>query len=445
MRFPFAGLVLTFAVNPIEFLLPMPSGLSMSRIAAAATTLGWLLRSEETRRLASRTGPLKIPKLTLLFGVACLGSILTNIDKGVDYQRYVSVVLSICLALLVEDLLVSPGKLRILFGIVGACYGVLGIWPVADYFGLILPGSNLLFNDEMSDTPRMSGFDINPNGQGISMNMAIFLLTALLASLRFKAFAVPILGLIGIAAMALLLAATRTHTVGLVMFYFAVFSLRLFGPKKGLSAFLLGAVVTTVLGAAVLARTPEHSKSRLTLFGEQRQESTVRRSDFTRLQRQKALTLLSDHLFFGVGLGNFINAKGFGQGVADAHDTFSATVGETGLIGLCGLTMIVWGTGRSLWKSLRRSQQAADLEVYYYSLFLLASLLAMIVQSLGGYIMFYQRLFWLVVGLAPVIERWACKQATVNPTIITTRQKESRQITDEDDLRKREWRKRSVY
>ena len=63
------------------------------------------------------------------------------------------------------------------------------------------------------------------------------------------------------------------------------------------------------------------------------------------------------------------------------------------------------------------------MDLYHYSAGFIASLVAMLIASLGGYILFYQRWFWITLGASVVIARWASAPDAA-PSALSKRQGE---------------------
>jgi len=120
--------------------------------------------------------------------------------------------------------------------------------------------------------------------------------------------------------------------------------------------------------------------------------------DFREKQQRHAVATMLSHPLVGVGLGRFRfhNPDGY-----DVHDTFSATAGETGFLGILTMLILLLAIAMRLLRSAFGWRRHSDPEMYNINVGLLASYVTfMIVSALGGGVMFYQRWFWIMAGLA---------------------------------------------
>ena len=98
-----------------------------------------------------------------------------------------------------------------------------------------------------------------------------------------------------------------------------------------------------------------------------------------------------------------MNFKATGLHNHNAHDSVSALLAETGVLGTLSFLILISSCFSRLVKVLPDWRFSGRLEVYGYSAGLLASLVAILVAGLGGYVVFYQRWFWIVIGLSGVM------------------------------------------
>jgi O-antigen ligase len=178
--------------------------------------------------------------------------------------------------------------------------------------------------------------------------------------------------------------------------------LRLLGPTKGLTYSALFALVLILLVPWAYRNAPERIQERLIVVGPNVNKYTEGRADLTAEQRGMAVELLKENPLFGVGLRGFESRTPI-----MAHDSVSAILGETGLLGLLSMMWLLSLCMYWLIRAGRRFLRIGYIELYYYSMGFMASVVATLVAGLGGYVFFSSRWFWFALGMAAVIARWS--------------------------------------
>ena len=401
---PFFGLLLMLFVNPLEALFKLPTGLTAGRIVAAMAFLGWFVHLQRNSEARGRLRNSKLIRIVWTFPLVCIvGVMLSETTAGSIecYSAAITVILLSLLALMIENLVDSKKKINQLMLVVALSCTVTAIFPLAYFFNIDLYAPLTINAAETFSGGRASGLTNNPNALGISASMGLFALIVLssverrkLATLTFLAMALVMIG-------SLVLSGSRTHFVVFFVCILVFGGLRFLGPRKGRLPSLITALALLAMVPFAYQRAPENLQERFIVVGIGVRSDTLDRADFTRNQRLQAVDTLLDHPLLGLGLQGFqVREKNVG-----VHDTFSAVVGETGLLGVLTISLLVFTCWRWLYYGIRNGKKC-NLFLYYYSAGFMASFVSMLVASIGGYILFYERWFWITVGISAVIARW---------------------------------------
>jgi hypothetical protein len=403
MSYPFAGLLLMLAVNPLEGMIPLPFGLSAGRLVSFVTVLGWLAYLRQNAQALRRLRGSKVLRGAWPFLVICFLGVVLNGESDVrSYSYAINLVLLAVMALMVEHLVDRQERLHQLTLVVALSSVVAAAFPIAYHFGFDLYTPFGVEASEAVAAGRAAGLAGNANAVGLACSMGLF---ALLILIMVQNRVWPVLGLsvLGLVMVGgLLLSGSRTHVVAAIVCTFSVGGLGFIGPKRSRLVTGLAAGVVVVLLVAAYLQVPGNVQKRLVLAGNQVDESTLRRESFSAVQRSHALALLWDHPLVGIGLKNFHFPAGL-----DTHDTISTLVGETGLLGVLSFLWLVVPCWKSLYRGARVGRRLGALRLYLYSAGFMASFAAMFVAGLGGYIVIYQRWFWITLAAAVVVGRWA--------------------------------------
>lgn len=402
-RVPFVGLLLMLAVNPAEALFKLPGSLSVGRLVGAAAVAGWLinLRGSGT---GNRLKEAKLRKLVWVFPAVCiLGVLLTQGGMGGrGFSSAITIVLLALMSLMIEDLANTSKKWNQLFLVVALTSSIEAIFALAIYNGIDLYSPLGLNAASAVDHGRTIGLGTDANALGVATSMGLFALIIFGSTQpdmsRGLFYWVSAVGLLG----GLMLSGSRTHLLAFSVFTFAFGGLRLLGPQKARWRAAGGILGVLMLLGFAYSRAPTDLQERFILVGGHVREDTRSRSDFAWHQREQAVDILSKHPLFGLGLRGYST---MGSKV-EVHDTFSAVVGETGLTGALAISWLVVSCGRWLRSGYRRGLAGGDMELYNFTAGFMASMVAMLFAGLGGYVIFYQRWFWITVGASAVTARW---------------------------------------
>lgn len=411
---PFLGLLLMLAVNPLEDLFTLPAGLSAGRLVGTMVVIGWVVylgRSSKAGKLL-RQG--RLIKIVWAFPILCIIGVMasqlgTAESVGGGYSAAISISLLAIMALMIENLVDNKQRMNQLMLVVVLSSTVAAIFPLAYFLGVDIYSPLGIDATATVESGRALGLTNNPNGLGLATSMGLFALIIYISAQRrlrdallFSFIALVMIG-------GLILSGSRTHLIAFMACIIVFGFLRVRGPKKVRLPTAAGALALLALLILAFWKAPEDLQERFILVGDQVHESTLRREAFVGLQRQHALELLSEHPLLGVGLKNFQYPLDY-----DAHDTISMLMGETGLFGTLSALWLVASVGVWLYRGIKTGKRQRDLALYNYSTGLMASLVAMLIAGLGGYVMFYQRWFWITAGMSAVMARWAGQEELVS-------------------------------
>src|SRR5262249_44270100 len=117
----------------------------------------------------------------------------------------------------------------------------------------------------------------------------------------------------------------------------------------------------------------------------------------------------------GVGFGNFrdlYSIPGIAPGVFDVHNLYLQLLSETGLLGFASFCCLAAQVIRRCLRNLRQSDSNLHTVVNF------AALVAVLSLLLHGFVDFlfivspqFTALFWLILGLVVVADRWPNQQA----------------------------------
>jgi len=401
---PFYGLILTFAVSQADFLVTLPKGISIGRLVASFAVLGWMWQLLRHGRMGIQLKRLHLPKIVVPFLLVCALGVVLHSPEQENVLRVVTVALLMVLSVMVEDLVNTRKRLRLLILVVALSNVTLAILPVMSYFGVNVPGVEASKVIEGAGGLRSQGITDNPNELGLLLNMGIALTTIILFQQKTLFRALPLIGLIGIAVMGIVLSVSRTHYIVFISFVSLIMVLGFLGAKGGRMSFPIGVTVCFgVLAGLAIYFAPSQAMYRASIFGSSEEATTGHRITQMTIQHKAAIDLLGEYPILGVGLGKFRDYARGQFNYIDAHDTISAILGETGILGALAWCAILWACTRRLFSVLRANARKKDVELYYVSMVLLAAFGSMLIGSIGGMVLLYSRLFWLTLGISVVL------------------------------------------
>ena len=413
LKNPFFGLLLMIAVNPVEALIPLPVGYSAGRITGALVAAGWfvhLLRNPLARQRLARSKLVRCIwafPLVCAIGVAIGGGSSVVSAKGVD--SLVKLLLLVTLALMIENMVDSPDRMKRMMLVLVLSSLVAVIFPFAYSLGVDLYSPLGIDYMAVNEGERAGGLSGDANSLGVTACAGLFALIIHLNAKRKMFSSALLIGIAVVIISGLILSGNRTHFVGFIVFMVVFSGLRLLGPAKGLSYSILFAMVLILLVPWAYRRAPERIQERLIVVGPNVNKYTEGRADLIEEQRELAIQLLKENPLFGVGL------RGFESRFAImAHDSVSAILGETGLFGLISISWLLVLCVYWLVCASKLFLRIGNLELYYYGVGFMASIVATLVAGLGGYLFFSSRWFWFALGMSAVIARWADSAARLS-------------------------------
>ena len=403
---PFLGLLFMLAVNPLEALFKLPAELSAGRLVGTVAVVGWLIHLQRHSGARRRLGQSKLISVVWAFPAVCIVGLMLSDSPSINFFGYswaVIVIMLALLALMIENLIDSKRRINQLLLVVVLSSAVAAIFPFANFLGVDLYSPLGLNAEETITGGRAVGMAGSANALGLATSMGLFALISLV-SMQRRIWIILSLSAIALVMIGgLLLSGSRTHFVAFFVYIFAYGGIRLLGPKKGRLFSILAVFALLALVPFALQRAPENLQKRFIVVGAGVQGDTLDRADFAMNQRRQSFGILLDHPLLGLGLQGFQSQEAEGYG---AHDTVSALLGETGLLGVFAFSWLVVSCWRWLYRGVRTGQKW-NLDLYYYSVGFMASLAAMLVAGWGGYTVFYQRWFWITIGASAVIARWS--------------------------------------
>ena len=400
---PFIGLLLVIIVNPFEALFELPAGLTLGRIAGVITVAIWFHHLSVDANAAARWRRSSIRSTIWMFPAVCLLSGVFNLDsaQGIDpILKSMSVILLAFMALMIENQVTTPGRMYALMVsiVVSSLFAVM--FPLAYHFGYDLYGLVGYDIEDAYHAERARGLLNNANSLGILSAFGIFALFTAIGA-RPKPLVTTIYVFCGLAMLGgLVLSGSRTNLIAATACAGLFCLLRLMGPAKGRGLAVMGALVLVIAFPSWMAIAPERVQKRLVVVGQNVEDSTIERLNYTALQRQTAFKLFSDYPIVGVGLVNFQTVAKSRHG---AHDTVSSLVGETGMLGVISFCILAISCVARLAKHALPKLSGLNSITYGYAVGLLAGFLAALLAGFGGYIVFYQRWFWIAIGLSSAL------------------------------------------
>lgn len=398
---PVWGLMLIYIVNPFEAFFPSVAGFTMGRIVGLLTTLIWFFHLSRNKEAYRRLRNSRLLRNQLPFHLAGLAGGLAWITEpdGVNALAgaFTFLILGL-LALMVENLITDKAKLRLVAsgmavaGFMACIPAFLYVFGIDLYsvFGAEAP------SDLSEETMRATSIGGSPNALGIIARNGIFAAILAISLLESKLIKALFWGIIFVCFAGIVLAGTRTNFYGTIIIFMVMGYFGLSRFLKNTSRVITALVATLVVGILAFGLVPEPVKQRL-LFGggdDRIAERTNSRVSFTQYQQQQSVDFIVDHPLVGVGLDRTYRESGW---VAGAHDTISVVLGEMGLV---GTSAFVWLMLWSIWRSYQLTRRATNLSAKTQLSLLLGSLLSMVVMGVaGGFIIPYDRAFWMVLGL----------------------------------------------
>jgi hypothetical protein len=382
-------------------------------LVGVIAVLGWLAYLSRHAQAKRRLWHSRVLKVAWAFPAVCILGVVVSfvVNDSSDprgFSSAVSIALLAVMAVMIENLVDSTARLNQLLLVVVLSSVVAAMFPLAYNYGVDLYTPLGVDAALTVEGGRAAGLTNNANALGLATSMGLFALLIYITMRRRLWEIVLFAGVALIMLGGLMLSGSRTHLVAAVACIAFFGALRMMGPKRG-------RVTTALVGLAILplmfyayTLAPERLQERFIVVGGRVEESTLQRAEFAKVQHRHALDIVMQHPLLGVGLTNFHfpPTSQVPEGY-DPHDTFSMVLGETGIAGALAASWLVLSCWMWLYEGWRVARRRGHDGLFNLSAGLMATLAAMLVASLGGYILFYQRWFWITAGLSAVIARWA--------------------------------------
>ncbi len=399
-RYPFYGLIFMILVNSVEGLFPLTKGLTIGRFVGIFACIGWVNYLQKNGGIMFRLGKSKLIRSLWAFPMFCLFGVIFGKKPFDNVFFFLTILLLAIMAIMIESLVDNKRKLYLLLLAIAMSSVLISILPFADYFNIDLYSPLGVEHGFGTEGVRAKGLTNSSNSLGLDAAMGLFCVLAIINLKHRMLGNISLLVIALILIGGLLLSGSRTNLIIFIVFLFVFGGFRFAGPKRGFYSSLVKGGCLIAIGFLAYKRIPEELQDRFIFFGKNVQASTLDRAQFADDQRKNALYVFSRHPIFGVGLNGFrVNSHG-------AHDTVSGLLAETGLLGIFSFIWLVFSCLKKLYRSSIKCKKA-DLKLYYYSITLMASFIAILVGGWGGYTVYYNRWFWIVVGISSVIERWS--------------------------------------
>ncbi len=400
--------MLVFVVNPFETFFPNLGGLTVGRIVGLLTMLVWLIYLARNKKAWARATSSRLLYNQIPFHLAAFLGALVWFSKpeGINaLSGAITFLILGILALMVESIIDDVKKLRIVATGM-AIAGVLACIPAFMYiFGFDLytllgaePPSDL--NEE---TERASSIGGSPNALGIIARNGIFASILVITISKKRWVSLLMWGFIFVCFSSIILAGSRTNFYGSIIVFLVIGYFAASDFFKNPTRIITALVLVLAIGIYGFQFAPESIKQRL-LFGaddDRIAERANSRVDFTKYQQDQAWEFVGKYPLVGVGIDRTYIESGW---VAGAHDTLSVILGEMGFLGILSFLWLMAWAAWSIWKMLRIRRN--NLNKVQLAL-LLGTLLSMLVMGYaGGFIIPYDRAFWMTLGLMMPLAKW---------------------------------------
>ena len=403
---PLWGIALVFLVNPFEAFFPNLGSFTVGRILGLLTMLIWVIYLGNHKKFAQKLAASKLLKYLLIFLIPVFLSGIVwsfEIDGNLAISSAFTFILLGILALMLENIIVTKSQLRTVAFAMAIASSFASIPAILYFVGIDLytPLGADAPTDLSEETLRATTLGGNPNSLGIVARNGVFAAIMLITLVKSKFLRLSVWTMLLVCFAGMLLSGSRTNFYGTVILLTFIFGFGAFRYMKRKGQVIALATGVLVVGYISFQLVPEPVKARLLLGrGDQRiAERTNERYEFTQGQQVQSVEFLKSYPLFGVGLNRTYYESGY---VLGAHDTVSAIVGETGILGTLGFLILLIWTFRTLFKALRRTR---DMNSRIQISQLMGMMAAMLVMGIfGGLIMPYDRTFWMTLGLVyPII------------------------------------------
>lgn len=401
LKEPLWGLALVIFVTPLEPFFKNLAGFTIGRTLGTIAIMVWFIYLVSNQVASKKLNHSSLLRKQFFFLIPVLLSAMVwylqpDGDRAVN-SAFTFLLLGI-MALMLENLVISKNDL-ILISLALSIAGVLACMPAIMYFlgiDVYTPLGADPPTEETEETLRATTLGGNPNSLGILARNGIFACVLLLTLVRKNVAKLSVWLMLLICFTGIVLSGSRTNFYGtLIMFLVLIllgFSQYVF--KKSRIAFII--IGFALIGYAGFQLVPNPVQKRLFMGSGDKhiEERTANRVEFTQRQQLQAVGFFMEHPVMGVGLNRTYYESGYDLG---AHDTISMLVGETGLLGTVGFLILFFWAIKKLLKARRKTHNVDGKIRISLMVGLLISMLIMGV--LGGFIVPYDRTFWMTLAL----------------------------------------------
>ena len=391
IRRPFIGLLAMIAALQIEYFFMglLPRGITLGRIAGLCAMIGWLMNRRKYRSSPMLVyPPLAVPSILFVF-VLLTGALFAK-DSGSAMMMAIRVVMLVLLGIMMGEMVCTRRDFIALCWVV-VLSSAVGAGAALMQFGAYQEGGEVIGNVYNARLGvRFEGLTTSANGLGIQLLSGIPFLFFLFFTSRRGWVRLLCIGMLGMSAFVLVLTVSRS-TLYPVAAYIAVSYVLHRKMGKHLIAENIMVSFGVLMLALALVQSSSYVWDRITRPITDLDSDTSFEGRMEIMHQGVKVMNLSP--LFGVGLSN--TRQYFLQ--KDAHDTISALVGETGLLGTLFFFLFCVAVVPRQIGLLKRACRTGDPYLQELAVSLLG-IACILVVWLPVKVVFYQRLFWLWAG-----------------------------------------------
>lgn len=364
--------------------------------------LGVLLLSRNNRiitheKMSKAAGAFLASMLLSFIGAAQSHTGTEAIDVFITFVKAFSVYI------MIVGTVDSQEKVKTFVWVYVLCMAILIVEP----YKLSLQGQNLMSGE--GGIVRLYGVGqfAHPNGLGTNSVTTLALIFYLAWFSRSLFVRLPVLGLMLISLRVVMMTASRTAYVGMIVLIFYIFAY----SKRKMAFLVAGFIVCVILLGAMpdMYRDRFFSLKEITtvVSTEERQYSSI--GARWRLVKDAWIVFLN-YPIFGCGMDSFrrisFDVKGHGT-FGQTHNLFMQILAETGIVGLIGACYFF----STIWKTLRENQvklirlQRENEFLHGLMIALQVFFLTKLTVGLVAQHNLYSNIWWIVGGLTLVSQR----------------------------------------
>lgn len=392
IRKPLISLLAVILATQFEyfFMGKLPMGMTLGRIAGAIAFSTWILNREHTRTVYNLVRNRVFFPIFMLIGVTLVGAIFAH-NPGAAITEVIKLCILFMLCLMVVDMIRSPNDLRAVLITLSLAAGIASAMAFLQ-FQEFSQGGEILGNvNESRAGARFAGLHKNPNSLGIHALSAIPFAFILYHSSKTAILRIFSLSMLGLCTGALFLSCSRSNLYPLFIYIAAIYTIRRYMKKPSFFENVMIALAIILVGG-MFSIAGEYIQNRLLRPIVDYENETSGQARTNILLEGPAIMMKSP--LVGVGLHNTIHFSSLTHG---SHDTISALLGETGILGTCCFVFFV---GMLLSRQVclvRRSHLHGDVLLQELAI-ALVGLTCVLAAWIPVKIIFYHRLFWIWAG-----------------------------------------------